>query len=239
MGLDLAALVTEQDAALADDSSWLGSPQQLQFLTDVVHDIPGLGDVNVAWVEQGDAAYWEAGTRTITAERLSPIDGYTTQYLAKMVLIGVLHETLHARYSTPTPLFQRRMRAITPLLAQLIQRMFNFLEDGRITALGKAADPGLTAALDEHLSASVTQLRRGRDANAETETPADPRQQLLFALEMYALTSEVLAPLHPDVGAEFARLQTTIDRTRGGSTDDCGLAAIVLAQATSKFKPSS
>jgi hypothetical protein len=236
--LDFDTLIAEQDAALARASGWLGSPEHLEFVIDVVHSIDGLDDVTVSWVPPGRAGYWEAKTRTIAAERPTSTVGVTPEYLVKMALIGVLHETLHARHSSPTPMFRQRLRNVSRSLERPVQILFNLLEDGRITALGKADDPGVAAALDQHLAAAVDQLRNARRADAETATPSDPRQQLFFALAVYAMTSQVPAPLHPGVHAESVRLQPTIDATRSGSTDDCGIASIELVEAMTKFQPS-
>jgi hypothetical protein len=163
--------------------------------------------------------------------------GLTYEYIAKFVLLGIVHEGLHARYSSPATMYQRRLRQQDAALRPAIERLFNVLEDGRITALGKAAEPGMGDGLDEFLVAAVDQARTRSRANAETLTPQRPAEQLFFAVLAYALTSEMPSPLRPDVGAALAPIMATIDVTRTGETDDCGLVAVDIVNQIVKFKP--
>ncbi len=239
MPRSLGELLDEQGAALVMDPAWLGSAAHRQWLENVVREIPDFEDITVAWVPPGNAGYWEASTRTIGAEKPVPIAGFTRRYIAKMALLGVVHETLHARYSTPTPAFQRRLLQVEPPYHQPIGRLFNVLEDGRITMLGKTAAPDTAPQLDEFVRESFDQMRMSRPASAETTTPVRPSDQLFFALVAYALSADAPSPLHPDVDEALDGMLATIDATRHGTTDDCGLAAITLVMEAAKFRPAS
>jgi hypothetical protein len=97
---DLDALIHEQDAALAADPAWLGSPAHLDLLRSVVTDFRGLADVTILWVAVGEPAYWEASTRTMAIERPTATPLVPLQTLARLTLMNVVHESLHATYST-------------------------------------------------------------------------------------------------------------------------------------------
>lgn len=236
MPRSLDELLREQDAALRADPAWLGSEEHRQWLENVVREVPDFADITVVWLAPGNPGYWEAATRTIGAEQPIPIEGVTRDYIAKMALLGLVHETMHARYSTPTPTFQRRLSGVDVPYHRPIVHLFNVLEDGRITMLGKAAT---APQLDEFVRESVDQMRQSRPASAETRTPARPSDQLFFALVAYALSGEVPSPLHQEVCAALDGMLATIDATRQGTTDDCGLAAIRLVMEAAKFRPTT
>ncbi len=199
MSISFSVLVTEQDTAIAQDESWLGSHDHLKFLEAAVHQMPELVDVAVVWVAPGQPGYWEAATRKITAERPVPMEGFTPEYLARIVLLGIVHESLHARYSSPAPKYQRQVRRLDARVRRPVERLFNLLEDGRITVLGKAAEPDIAGGLDEFVDAAVEQARSHARANAETVAPKRPSEQLFYAVQVYALTSQIPSPLRPDV----------------------------------------
>ncbi len=110
------------------------------------------------------------------------------------------------------------------------------LEDGRITAVGISIEPGLADALNEFNDAAVQQARAKAGANAEGAAPPHPLQQLFFAAEGYALTSEAPSPLAREIEAVFAELRDAIDPTRAGTTDACGEAASVVLQRIMEFQ---
>jgi hypothetical protein len=188
------------------------------------------------WSRHGEPSYWEARTRTIASERLTAANGLAPEYSAKMVLLGVVHETLHARFTTPSPLFYARLRRLPPAMQRPLARLFNVLEDGRITSLGKAAEPHMVEALDEHIAASVEQARQLGANNAETLTPAAPVEQLFYGLVVYALSSEVPSPLRPDVADALDALLPRVDVTRNSTTEDCGEAAVTLLREVTNFR---
>jgi len=230
-------LLDEQNAALANDPAWLGSEAQRQWLVDVIHEVPGLEDVRVVWSRHGEPSYWEARTRTIASERLTAANGLAPEYSARMVLLGIVHETLHARFTTPSPLFYARLRSLRPAMQRPLERLFNVLEDGRITPLGKAAEPSMVDALDEHIAASIDQARQLEPKNAETLTPAVPVEQLFYGLVVYALSSEVPSSLRPDIADALDALLPMVDPTRNGTTEDCGEAALKLLREVANFRP--
>ena len=237
MPIDFDALLKQQGAALTADPAWLGSAAHLNLLQQAVADIHGMADVTVIWVAAGQQGYWEASTRTIATEQPTTTPNMTPQAIAKFGLLGLIHEALHATHTTPAAAYRSRLAAVDPRSVATIDRLFNLLEDGRITALGRAMNPGLTAGLNEFIDEAVRQCSLRAKTNGPTTDPASQPHQLLYALEFYALSSELPSRLHPDVAVAANQLTGKIDATHQGETVGCGMAALELYADVAAYRP--
>ena len=229
--MTLDELVEQSRAAAAADPTWLGSGAHLALLRSALESVFGLANASLDWVSPGNQGSWERATRQMTLERPTLIPGFTDSEVAKLTALSLLHECLHARYSTSFGSFETRKCALDPLLWPATDRLFNVIEDGRINALGAAADPGLTSHLAEFADLAVEQAARRAGNSGPGSTPASQRNQLFFAVEAYALWPHQSPSLNSHVRQALAQLAPLIESTRDGTTEDCGVAAVEVIQA--------
>jgi hypothetical protein len=221
----IAELISQSRTAAADEPTWLGSSEHLQLLTESLSDL-GVADVALVWVPAGQAAYWEAATRRIMLERPRDMPPVSAEDRAEYTALGLLHECLHARYSTPSSL-GRQLRAVEPRLRPTTGAVFNYLEDARVAKLAIADEPELADPIASHLNAAVDQLDELSGAYGSGTSPPDPSNQLAFAIMAYALTPDRSVALHPAVVTELDTLRPIIDAARDGErTEVCVRPAI-------------
>jgi hypothetical protein len=119
----------------------------------------------------------------MTLERPTSIPGFTDSEVAKLTALSLLHECLHARYSTSFGSFESRKRALNSLLWPATDRLFNVIEDGRISALGRVAGPAITSHLAEFADLAVEPaIRLGHNLDTASVVVVDG---LVFSYEMF------------------------------------------------------
>lgn len=228
-------LIAASVDAAAADPAWLGSAEQLGVLNE---SLPGFGveGATVVWARQGRPSNWEAATRTIEIERVASgaiprSDALIATYTAR----GVLHECLHARYSTPSSLRQRLARTQPPW-RPLNEMLFNILEDARVARAAGADEAELAAVNLDHLGTALDQLDERSGTSGSGAEPASPQNQLVFGVMAYALAPDREVVLHPNVVATLNELRPIIDRARDGArTEVCVGAAAELIDAVKAF----
>jgi hypothetical protein len=228
-------LITTSIEAAAADPAWLGSSGQLGVLAE---SLPGFGVENatVVWAAQGRQSNWTAATRTIEIERVaSGAIPRSDDVIATLTARGVLHECLHARYSTPWSL--RRQLAMTlPPWRPLIETLANILEDARIARAAGVDEPELAAANTDHLQAAVDQFDDRSGTSGSGAKPASKQSQLVFGVMAYALAPDREVMLHPDVAAALDELRPIINGARDGARSEvCVNGAAELVDAVRVF----
>jgi hypothetical protein len=229
--MTLDDLIEQSCDAAAADPAWLGSDAHLTLLTEALEPVFGLTDATLEWAAPGEPGFWERATRRVSLERPILVPGRTAEQLAKLTALGLLHESLHARYSSSFGSFPARKLALDQRLWRPTDRLFNVLEDGRVNGLGAAADPELTSYLTDFADIAVDQAARYAGKNGPGTSPASARNQLFFAVEAYALRPDQPQPLNPAVKQALSGLAPQIDSTKTGTTEDCGITAIQVVGA--------
>jgi hypothetical protein len=114
----------------------------------------------------------------------------------------VLHEALHARYTTSLSAYPRRRDALPATLGPAVEKLFNLLEDYRITTLGIEAQAELAAPLERFMAESARQIAveaKSRQGDPDTTAPRSQQNQLFFSLLTRALRPQQGLTLHPAV----------------------------------------
>lgn len=224
-------LIEQSCVAASADLAWLGSDAHLTLLNGALEPVFGLSNASLEWAPPGGRGFWEQATRQMRVERPSSVSGFRDSEVAKLTVLSLLHECLHARYSTSFGSFETKKQALDPRLWPATERLLNVFEDGRIGAIGGAADPGLTSHLAEFADLAVEQAARRAGSSGPGATPASQRNQLFFAVEAYALWPDSPPSLNPDVRQVLEQLAPLIESTRNGTTEDCGVTAVQVVQA--------
>ncbi len=214
----------------AREPEWLGSEEHRLLLEGALAPVFGVHEVALDWAAPGHPSFWEQASRRITVERPGVHPGVAPADVAEYTLLGVLHESLHARHTGSVGSYSRE-RDLEPLGWQpIVERLFNLCEDGRITARGAEADPELDGPLERWLGETVRQMlceyRTREGEPASTVDPGSQRSQLLMAVLLYAVAPGEPLTLHPVVAGEFASLRPVLDAARVGGTEESGLAAV-------------
>jgi hypothetical protein len=230
----LSELIQWSRARAVADGSWLGSEEQREMLERSLETVFCTTDVTVEWARPGDGSFWEPASRVLTFEQPRAHAGASAADVAEFAALGVLHEALHARYTTSLGSYPRRREALPSQLRPAVERLFNLLEDYRITALGTDAQPELAPPLERFMDEAARQVAveaRSRQGDPDTAGPRSQQNQLFFALLTRALRPQQSLTLHPNVERRLDELLPLVDRARTGSTEDCGLAAVATVEA--------
>jgi hypothetical protein len=195
--MKLDDLIEQSCDAAATDHAWLGSDAHLTLLREALEPVFGLTDASLEWAAPGEPGFWEQATRRVRLERPVRVPGVTAVQLAKLTALGLLHESLHARYSSSFGSFVARRTTLDHRLWLATDRLFNVFEDGRVNALGADADPELTAYLTDFADIAVDQAACYAGKNGPGTSPASARNQLFFAVEAYALRPDRPQSLNP------------------------------------------
>lgn len=215
------------------DPNWLGSPEHLSVLRDALPTAFALPNASLKWGPPGAPGSVMGSTQAIVLERPVPIPNVTAEDVAEYTILSLLHEALHIEFSTPFGAYAARKRALSPTVQRPVERLFQLLEDGRITARGGELHPELGPALDKFLDEAGRQIAVTGPAT-EGPDPRSMREQLFFALQHHALRPDKVLTLHPRVQRRLGTLDPTIERAHSGDTERCGLAAIELVDAVMK-----
>ena len=225
-------LLTQSRSSAEADPEWIGSSEHLRLLTASLGSVFGLADVSLRWGPRGAAGYWESATRSIVLERLTVHDGVAPDVITDATAMSLLHESLHARHSTTLGSYPEAREEMHVLLRRAAEKLFNLLEDGRITTRGIAQHPELSAPLRDFLNKSGDQItaEARRHGNANTTEPVSQPNQLFYALQMRSLHPDSELVLHPEVAEKLAAFQPLMNAAQAGSTEDCGLTAVRLVE---------
>jgi hypothetical protein len=166
-------------------------------------------------------------------ERPNRQPGLTLSDSAEWTAIGLLHETLHARFSAQLGPFAQRHGDLPQIVRDAAHLIFQRLEDARITAIGLSANPDLADPLDKFTRETCRQftMHYAKRGNANTSDPRSQQSQLLLALEIYTIRPAETLTLHPRVRARFNALKAKVDEARAGSSEDCDRICVPLSRA--------
>ena len=228
--MTLSELIDQSTDAAAADAAWLGSNTHLTLLRAALEPVFELTDVSLDWTSPGEAGFWEQTTRQMKIERPVSIPGVTSVDLAKLTVVGLLHETLHARHSSSSGSFATRKLSLDRRLWRAADRLFNIFEDGRVNALG-VADPELSTHFTAFADLAVDQAAIYAGKSGPGTSPGSMRNQLFFAVEAYALRPDQPQSLAFEVSGVLSDLAPLIDSTKTGTTEDCGIAAVRVVGA--------
>jgi hypothetical protein len=155
--------------------------------------------------------------------------------VAEHVALALLHEALHARYSTSSGAYTAKRAALAPALQPAVEYLYQRIEDARVQRLAVNADASLAPHLlkfhDEGIRQREAQYRAAhRGAGPWTAAPASQRNQLFLAVERRLFHPGQTLTLDPAVAAELAKCEATIAPAWTGTTETSGLVAIAVAQ---------
>jgi hypothetical protein len=147
--------------------------------------------------------------------------------LAEITALGMLHECMHIRHTTPAAQYAARRFTVPPALSRATERLFNLIEDGRITTLGIAEDAELEQSLNRLIAAAADQL-----VTQESGRPAmSRRNEIFFAVQLYALAPDRVLTLGSALQDAVASFRPVMDEARRGSTQDADNAAVEVVAA--------
>jgi hypothetical protein len=104
----VASIVRQSQEKAAADRNWLGSAAHLKFLEANLGDAFQLDHVKLIWERPGEPSSWQHVTREIRLERPTVTPALTAEDAAELTALGLLHESLHARFSPELGLFRKR-----------------------------------------------------------------------------------------------------------------------------------
>jgi hypothetical protein len=216
------------------DPSWLGSDEQLALLRESLDPVFGVSGASLVWGPSAAEGSWDPEIRQVTLPRPAPSADQPPDDVAELTALALLHQSLHARYSTAFRRYPRRRRALPATLHASTDRLFHVLEDARLIPLAVADDPSLEPALRKIVREGTAAFAAAARANDSGEGPSPKSQyiQLRFAIETYAVDPARELTLHPKVAGVLDQMKSTIDGTRWGNTEDCGGAAVKITRAT-------
>jgi hypothetical protein len=218
---------------VADNEKWVGSEPHRRFLEHSLPDAFAVPDASLVWGPPNAPSSWKHEGRLITLERPMVTTWMPAVEAAEWTALGLLHETLHARFSPELGLFdERHANLLDPVIRGVAHLLFQRLEDGRIAVQGLAEDPALAGPLEKHAKATaeqIAQLAKQRGCG-NTLTPTSDRGQLLFAFESYCEAPHIPLTLHPRVEGRLAKFRDAIDASRNGTSEDCDQLCVRLAK---------
>jgi hypothetical protein len=113
-----------------------------------------------------------------------------------------------------------------PILKRATERLFNLIEDGRIAALGSTADPELEPYLRTFTGTAIDDIVAKESSSSKAQ-----RDELFFAVQIYALQPDRQLLLDPAVSEALAQLTPMMDNARIGSTADADMATVEIIEA--------
>lgn len=231
-------LVEASITAATAEPMWLGSEDHLRLLSESLEGLGADADITVGWAPPGTPGFWEAVNCLIRVERPTPGPAdETPEYRARYTAIGLLHESTHSRFSSPSSMPRRKMTLPPGWVRNMTEAMFNYLEDARISELAVAESPELAEPIGMHLDAALDKIAQSPYFNGPGTTPKNPRAQLPFAIIAYTLRPERDIELHPAVNSELETLKPIIDAARAADrTDACVSPAVQLTERVIHFQ---
>ena len=233
----VAEIIAQSREKATADETWLGSAKHLKFLEATLGDVFHVTGATLSWVCPGEPSSWQHSTREIRLERPVVTPALTAEDAAELTVLGLLHESLHARFSPELGLFRRRHPDLLPEMASWAGLMFQRLEDGRVAYQGLLANWELGEPLAKHAAMTLTffgQQARSRRSGSTAE-PQFQTEQLVFALQAYCVAPDTALVLHPRVERRLAKLKEPIDRARAGTSQECDELCLGLARAIVAF----
>jgi hypothetical protein len=224
--------VIAESRTAAGEPGWLGSEKQRVLLESALPTLFSLNGWTVKWLAPGTPSYTEASTKTIAIERITAgAVPASDEEVAENVALVLLHEALHARYSTAALSYKVTKLTVPAALRSTVEHLYQRIEDARVQRLAVAAEPTLGPHLlrfhDEAIRQREAQYRaKHGGADPWTPTPASQRDQLLLAIERWLFHPREFLTLAPAVAAELATCEATIAAAWTGTTETSGLVAI-------------
>ena len=234
----VADIIRQSREKAAADRKWLGSPSHLKFLEATLGEAFDLTNVRLIWGRAGEPSSWQHATRENRLERPTVTPALTAEQAAELTALGLLHESLHARFSPELGLFTKRHPELLPEMASWAKLMFQRLEDARAAYKGIQADPELSEPLGKHAATTLMffeQQAAGRGSGS-TAAPRFPAEQLAFALQSYCIAPDTRLVLHPRVERRLDKLKEEIDRARACTSQECDEVCVILAKAIVAFQ---
>jgi hypothetical protein len=231
--MTVAELISRSIAAATADRTWLGSATHLAVLEAALTDVFGVTDVSLVWIPPMQGTHWEPDSRVIRLEKPTLSSGATVEVLAAYTVMSVLHECLHIRYTTDLGAYPTRRDALPARQAKAAEWLFNKLEDAYVSSSAVRDDPTLEPYVAPILDGGVQQTLAAASPRGwgEGGAPTSQTEQLLMALEVYALRPSKHLTLRPAVKRRLEEAKETIDRVRTSTSEDRGLAAVDRVQA--------
>jgi hypothetical protein len=234
----VADIVLQSQQRATADRKWLGSASHLTFLEASLEQTFHVTDVTLRWERPGEPSVWTHAAREIGLERPVVTRAVTAEDAAELTALGLLHESLHARFSPELGLFRERHPELLPTMASWAGLMFQRLEDGRAAYHGLQANPEFAEPLARH--AAKTLVFFGQQAAARgsgsTVAPQFQDEQLAFALQSYCIAPDTSFTLHPRVERRLETLKESIDQARAGTSEECDELCVKLAKAIVAFQ---
>jgi hypothetical protein len=227
----LEELITKSQSDALESSTWLGSESHRIVLDEALHPVFGLTGWKIGWSEPGKPSYTEVGTKTIRIERVtSESSVLSDDEMAEYVALTLLHEALHARFSSSSGTYQAKYAALRPSVQPPTDLLFQRIEDARVQRLAVASDQSLAQRLLQFHDAGISQreadYQSKYSASPWTVRPASERNQLFIAIERRLFHPGEALTLHPAVVAELAKCEMVIAPVWAGTTETAGLSAI-------------
>jgi hypothetical protein len=116
--------------------------------------------------------------------------------------------------------------------------LFQVLEDARLEVLGIADSDEWAGPLEKLARSACHQLALLARPSGSTPTPRSLLSQGLFAVKFFALAPPGVRSqlqLHPRVRSAADAAAPSIDATRAGTSEDCGVAAVQIVRAISRL----
>jgi hypothetical protein len=219
-------LIEESRARAEADPGWLGSESHRAVLAESLVAL-GISDVSLTWTRPGCGSYWQPSGRQLSLELPVQNSQIAAADLAELTALGLLHESLHIRHTLPATQYSARRFMVMPILKRATERLFNLIEDGRITTLATTADPELEPYLTRFIRTAIDDIVAKERSSSKTQ-----RDELFFAAQVYALQPDQQLLLDPAVSEALAEVTPVMDKARIGSTADADMAAVEIIEAT-------
>ena len=217
-------LIEESRARAEADHAWLGSESHRAILAESLVAL-GISDVSLTWTRPGCGSYWQPSGRQLSLELPVQNSPIAAADLAELTELGLLHESLHIRHTLSATRYSARRFTVMPILKRATERLFNLIEDGRITALGTTADPELEPYLRRFIDTVIDDIVAKESSSSKTQ-----RNELFFAAQIYALQPGRQLLLDPAVSEALAEVTPMLDKARIGSTADADMAAVEVIE---------
>lgn len=230
-------LIAESRAAACASGAWLGSDEQREMLERALEPIFGLVGWTLKWLPASQHSYAKGSMNAIAIERItSGAVPLPDDEVAEYVALSLLHEVLHARYSTSWGSFTPKRALVSPLLQPSVDYLFQRIEDARVQRLAIIDEPSIAAGLRKFHDEGIRQREveyRSQFSGTEpwTTSPPSQRGQLFLAVERRLFHPGEKLTLDLAVEAELIKCEASLEGVWGGNTEDAGIAAIaVVAQ---------
>jgi hypothetical protein len=224
----VSELIDRTRAASDADPGWLGSDEHLELLGEFVSSrAPG---TSVVWIDAGERSYKQAGR--LALEKPTLIPGFDA---VQIHAIMSLHEVHHAVYTDHDGAAAMRatLSRYDPVLRQLGESAFNWLEDARMRNREHSVQPGNDQYVAELHRLSIMQEEQmyalSLNEQPWTGTPTRSDEQLRVALAERILVGDRGSVMAPIVAGIIEEITPIIDvAVSAAGTDGARLGAVQI-----------